>query len=310
MKIEQHKWSEYTNFNHALFRILLGQCDEATKCEVKQHPDYKSANRHCCSIELLSVIRKVARSGSYGTKSNPVYRIMNEHWRYTSYRQQNNKNSTDLTKDMTANYDTLISQSVELPFGMKIMEDLIEANKKDAAWLDDLMEYMFLDAAKKAVCHKAYKQATVARMLVMSSNDDRVQKDLEHHIKMTSSNNSPYPDTIASATAHLLFYETTKRTKGNRRGAQNNDDPSNTEEQGEGKTFLAVGVSPKNDVGSDDNNFEQDSADTQQEEVDAKAKSEPELNSEDPLEFKVPTNEKNVGFTFANTGDEFQISSA
>ena len=122
---------------------------------------------------------------------------------------------------------------------------------------------------------------------------------------MTSSKKNPYPDTIASATAHLLSYKTTKRTKGNRRGAQNDDDPSDTEEQGEGKTFLAVGVSPNNDVGSDDNYFEQDSADTQQKEVDAEAESEPEPNSEDPLEFKVPTNAKNVGFTFANTGDEF-----
>ena len=138
-QMEQHEWSEYKNFNHALFRILLGQCDEATKYEVKQHPDYKSSNSDCCSVKLLSVIRKVARSGLYSTKSDPVYQIMNEHRRYTSYRQQNNKTCTDLSKDMTVNYDALISLTGELPFGMKLMEDLIQSNKKDAACPDDIM---------------------------------------------------------------------------------------------------------------------------------------------------------------------------
>ena len=38
---EQPKWWEYKNFNHPLFRILLGQCDKANKCEVKQHSDFK-----------------------------------------------------------------------------------------------------------------------------------------------------------------------------------------------------------------------------------------------------------------------------
>ena len=149
---------------------------------------------------------------------------------------------------------------------------------------------MFLDEAKKAICHKTYKQVAVARMLVMSSNDDQVKKELEQHMKMTTGKKSPYPDTIASATAHLLTYKGTKRTKGNRRGSQNDDDPSSMEGQGEGKTFLAVRVSPNSDDSCDNNNFEQDSANTQQDEVDADPKSEPEPNPEDPLEFEVPTN--------------------
>ena len=85
MQMEQLKWLEYKNFNHSLFRILLGQCDKATKCEVKQHLDYKSANSNCCSVKLLRVIRKVAHSGLYGTKNDPVYQILNKHRRYTSY---------------------------------------------------------------------------------------------------------------------------------------------------------------------------------------------------------------------------------
>ena len=33
----------------------------------------------------------------------------------------------------------------------------------------------------------------------------------------------------------------------------------------------------------------------------------PEPQTNQPSEFEVPSNEKKVGFTFANTGDEFQI---
>ena len=87
---------------------------------------------------------------------------------------------------MSANYDALISLTGELPFGIKIMEDLIESHSKDPAWPVDIMEYMFINEAKKAICHKTYKQVAVARMLVMSSNDDRVQKELEQHMKMTT----------------------------------------------------------------------------------------------------------------------------
>ena len=133
---------------------------------------------------------------------------------------------------------------------------------------------MFLDEAKKAICHERYKQVAVARMLVMSSNDDRVQKELEQHMKMTTGRRIPYPATIASETAHLLTYKTPKRKKGNRRGTQNDNNPSDNEGQGEGKTFLAVRVSPNSDDNGNNNNFEQGSVNTQQEEVDADPESE------------------------------------
>ena len=143
----------------------------------------------------------------------------------------------------------------------------MELHIKDLAWPDDMVEYFFLPEVKKAICHKAYKQVVVARMLIMGSNNDQFQKELEQHIKMSSDKKSAYPTTIAAAMAHLLTYKTPKRKKGNRQGTQNDNYASDTEGQEEGKTLLAVRVSPDSVCSNNDNNFEQDSINTQQEEV-------------------------------------------
>ena len=149
---------EYKNFNHTLFYIILGQCDETSKCEVKILPDFEVATMEHCSVKLLNVISKVAWSGSYGTKTNPVYQIVNEHQITSAYWQEKNKDITGLGKDMTFNYDSLVNLTWELTFGTKTMDNLLEKNLWDPAWPDDMMEYFFTAETDRTVFNKAYKQ--------------------------------------------------------------------------------------------------------------------------------------------------------
>ena len=60
---------------------------------------------------------------------------------------------------------------------------------------------------------------------------------------MSTGNKNPYPKTVSVATAHILSYERTKQKNAKKKQRTKNDNGSDTDEQEEGKTLLAVGKS-------------------------------------------------------------------
>ena len=96
MESKQQEWSEYKNFNRTLFCIVLGQCNKASKCEIKIHPDCKEASGGHCTVRLLDIIRKVSWSGSYNTKNDQCIKLSKS----TRERQLIDKKYIYISQDM------------------------------------------------------------------------------------------------------------------------------------------------------------------------------------------------------------------
>lgn len=92
------------------------------------------------------------------------------------------------------------------------------ANMSNPVFLVNIYNYLALPETDKAPINEVYEQEVISKLVVMETNVDKVQLDLEEHLKISTWTNNQYLTTIAKALAHMLSYKTDNKKQSQKQG--------------------------------------------------------------------------------------------
>ena len=93
---------------------------------------------------------------------------------------------------MDLKYGSVASLAGNMPFGEKIMEEILKEDRRRRATIK--LYYNATDNERQE-WNNIYKNKCMSRKLIMSCDDDRVQKDMDKGVKL---GNTEYPNELES----------------------------------------------------------------------------------------------------------------